>query len=171
MAAVQSKVVVQTKDINNLPASIGQDVLTTSGLLADIQTWAAGYLPLLDAVVGSQILDANIVIPVPLPGGLKSAPLAGNNQMIGGLVRWITSALPWTNEYFGFANAAFQAPPNADLVNLGTGAPFTLLEAYLLTATGTTTGVSPEGAALASILYAIKNGRKNRRGLERRHRK
>lgn len=173
MASVQANVVVQTHDINNLPQSVGQEVVVTSGLLADLQLWSAAYLPLLDAVLGSQILNANLVIPLTLPGGLKGAPEAGNNQMIGALVRQIT-ATPgqlWSNTYPGAAIATFQAFPNSAIVDLGAGKPMTVLEAFLVGITHTGTASDPQGSLLLAIQSAIKNDRSNRRGLVRRHRR
>lgn len=59
---------------------------TTSGLLADMFAHAAGYLPLLDAVTQSLIMEAAIEIPIALPGGLKSAPVAlSQNAWAAGL--------------------------------------------------------------------------------------
>jgi hypothetical protein len=173
MATVQSKIQVQAKDVNNLPASITLDVATTSGLLADLQAYAAGYIPLLDAVIGTQILDANLVIPLDLPGGLKGAPVSGTNQMIGALARWQAASTGefQTVEFFGANNAIFQASPNATKVNLTAGQPFPLLYAYLTSASNATQGVTPDGGLITSLIYAVKNDRKNRRGLERRHRK
>jgi hypothetical protein len=173
VATVVGKVQVQTKDINNLPASISVDVAATSGLLADLQAYTLGYLPLLDAVVGSQILDANLVIPVTLPTGLKAGPLSGNNQMVGALVRYFAGATATyeTVEYFGADPAIFQPTPHSTDVDLTSGSAFSNYYAYLTTASNNTQGVLPGGGHISALIYAIKNSRKNRRGLERRHRK
>lgn len=172
MAAVNFGISVQTTDVNNLPTSIVEDVHCGSGLFADMAAWVAAYLPLLDATIGTRILYCTLSTTIPLPGGLKAAPVAGVNQMIGGLIRRYT-ATPIgydTNEYFGFAPDAFQASPYGALVNLAPTSPFGLLEAFMEGTTSTCQAVGDNGGTFSGIQSAIKNDRSNRRGLVRRHR-
>jgi hypothetical protein len=67
---------------------------TGSGLLADMQAYSAAYLPVLDAVTDSKILQATINIPVVLPGGLKAGPVAMSQNANAALMDFVSAAGP-----------------------------------------------------------------------------
>jgi len=65
--------------------------------LATIQAYSDGWTQLLDAVSGAQIVEANAVYSLTLPGPLKGAPTAGHFNERGGLIGFETS-IPGAND-------------------------------------------------------------------------
>lgn len=76
-----------TEDGETNPVPIRQPIVINASSvdpLGDAVLWADGYLPLLDSVTQSKITGCQAELPINLPGGLKSTPLAGSSATIGG---------------------------------------------------------------------------------------
>ncbi|HMC99947.1 MAG TPA: hypothetical protein VKH37_07335 [Ferruginibacter sp.] len=59
--------------------------LPSGTTLAQAQGWLTGQAPLIDAITGAKILDANVSFPLTLPGGLKSSADVSSTNHRGGL--------------------------------------------------------------------------------------
>lgn len=166
MAVVQGHLSVQLQDGNPTTKAVTQFFKTTSGLIADMQSWAAGYLPVLDAVTQSKIVKAQLIIPLTLPGGLKSAPVAGSNNMVGALFDWLNASNidkfgAW---YPNWITAGF-VTANPELVNQADGGPVAAFIAYLLGTTATTVSTDEDIFPYSAIARAIKSSRSFRKQL------
>lgn len=168
MAIVTGKIVVQAVDGNDIPYSIPLFFTCSSGLLADIQLFTAGYYPLLDAATQDQLIKADIIINDVFPSGLKSAPVSGTNNEVGALMKFAapTAMEPFSYWYPNWLPAGFEsAHPN--LVDLGTGTVGTNLSNYINTVSNNTRGTDEDGNNLGAVQKAIKSVRKQRRALGR----
>lgn len=167
MPAVSGHLSFQLSDGNKVPVSFSPFFTAGSGLLADIQSAVTTYAPLLDAVTQSQILKADAVIPLSLPGGLKAAPVSGSNNNIAALLKYLI-ALP--QEYYSYwvANwipAGFQAA-HQNLVDQSQANVAAFLAAMLAT-TNTLVFTDEDGNDLSALQKATKSVRKDRRALGR----
>lgn len=158
---------LQVIDGNRVPKSIQYFYATASGLLADMLSMAGTFIPLVDAVTQSQIVKADLVLPLTLPGGLKSAPVASSNNEIGGLVDFDLSGDAghyglWTPNFIpaGFSTVL---PTVIDQTQTDVAAYL----AALLGTTDTTKFIDFYGFDLSSVRSAIKSVRKQRRAMGR----
>lgn len=86
MAASKGHLSVSFRDYKRALSSLPYFFNSSTGLLADMLTGAATFLPLVDLVTQSQIVKAQLVIPVTLPGGIKSAPVTNADNEDASLV-------------------------------------------------------------------------------------
>lgn len=153
MPDVLISVNVQDADGDTRAAKIHLPAATTE---ADIATYAAAYMPLLDAVVDGKVVAAKYEKPLALPGGLKAAAVANSEVQKGANFSFNNASrykygvwIPvWTPGLF-----------TNDLVNqVGAGVP-AFINAYL----AGLSGIQPTngfGFDLTSIARATKTFRK-----------
>lgn len=140
---------------------------TTSGLLTDIQAYAAAYLPLLDAITQSQILLATINIPFTLPGGLKAAPVALSQNQDAALLDYTDASGPFKNGFSlpNFIPAGYLStvPTVVDKNNPN----FSAFNTQLLTGSNTTRAVNEDDVLLTAFRSGEVGTRKHRRQVSR----
>lgn len=168
MAAVGWNLTVRLKDGTPIVTPFLMRFSTGSGLLADIQAHVAAYMPLLDAITQSQALLATIEIPVlPLPGGLKTAPVALSKNQDAALLDYDDASGPYANGFSlpNFIPAGYLTtvpsvvdPANSALVAFNT---------FLTTLANTTLAVNEDGSALTSFRGGEIGTRKHRRQVSR----
>lgn len=166
MAAVNWRLAVQVTDANKAPAALDVNLHTTSGLLADMESFTSAYLGVLDPVTASQLTKAEIVVPQ-IISGAKTSPVASTNNSVGALLDYAT-ANPLENASQWVANwiaAGFEAA-HENLVDQAQTEVAAYL-AFLLATTNTTTVVDGDGNALTALRRAVKTTRKFRRALGR----
>lgn len=129
--------------------------LPTGLTLAQIETWFDAYAPELDATTGSVLVDAHVIIPLTLPGGLKTDPVALTTNERGGLIVFTTDGTH--GDSFRIPNILFSLMPGQEF-DVSTGDV-----ADLVTRLTTTTNASrPVTADDFQYVEALK-GKKSRR--------
>jgi len=96
MAVLQAHVSFRVLDalgvIASLPIPFTQDDTVT---LADLATFVNTLAPLVDGVTDAEIVGIDIVLTDPLPGGLKTAPVAGSEVERVGLFNFSQNAIKY----------------------------------------------------------------------------
>lgn len=162
---------IQVQDYNPTIRAITQFFDDSAGLLADMDAAIAAYLPLLDAVIGSQILKAQIVIPVTLPGGLKAAPVAGQNNSLTALFDWLNASntdkygIAYPSWYTANAGNGFEAA-HPSLVNQADAAVAAFITGTLATVSNVKM-TDEDGLVYSALGRAVKSSRTIRRQLGR----
>ena len=137
--------------------------------MTTLNTWLGTLLADYDAVIQGQIDKVWLHIPVTLPGGIKSAPVAGSNNEVGALEQFNTSLSGENFAYWfpSWITAGFQSL-HQNLVDLAQTA-VAAFNTLLLTVTNNTTVTDEDGNALAGSnpQRAVKSARKQRRALGR----
>ena len=97
--AVDGWVSINSIDGNKVPYNEKVYFHQATDTLTNLNAWLPILLADYDAVTQSQIDKVWLHIPVTLPGGLKSAPVAGSNNEIGALEagKWADMAI-WSIE-------------------------------------------------------------------------
>ncbi len=162
---------VQVQDYNPTVRAITQPFVCTSGLFTDIAAALTAYLPLLDKVVAGRILKAQVVLPTVLPGGLKAAAVANQNNSVTGLFNWLNAT---TIDRFGLAYPGWYTtnagngwlPASPSLVNQA-DADVANFIAFNLAITNTTQMETEDGFPYSAVGKAIKSDRSTRKQLAR----
>ena len=130
--------------------------LGSAAIDADINTFAAFWLPLLDAVIDGKITGASVTKPLALPGGLKAGAVALSEVQKGANFSFVNAS----RYKFGVWIPAFTPSLfTGDVVNQGGAGVAAFIAAYV-TGTG---GIAPTngfGFDLTSLARATKNFRK-----------
>lgn len=92
--------------------------------VAQLQTFINNFVPLLDAVIGAQILDVSVGYTMTVPGGLKGSPDAGSEVRQGALLSYDATGTPY--RFSLFVPTWDEAGYTADVVN-NTGAYATFI--------------------------------------------
>lgn len=133
--------------------------------LAEINTAVQAILTDLDDVTDGQILRATIEIDAILPGGLKSAPVAGSEVERGGLFNWFQTGIKYK---FGVLVPALSASVVVDgKIDLSNVAVSTFL-ALVTAIGGDAEWVSTAGRLLTTLADALIVFRKHRKAESRR---
>lgn len=134
--------------------------------LANLVSWASGLAVSLDTVTDGQITKIRLSLLIPLPSGIKTAPVSGSDNEKTGLATLLASGTP---NAFGVDTPAI---PNSELIgnqiNVGSGTPYAAWIAYLSTPVTTIVGTDRYGNQLTgAIKHAVLTFRKHRRALRR----
>lgn len=86
--------------------------------LADIQTYATGYIPILDDAVGGVIDSAQVTLNLALPGPLKGAAVAGVDNRIAGLITFDNGSRFKYGHYFRGLLPGLFAGDNVDMADI-----------------------------------------------------
>jgi len=166
MATVPGQLSVKIKDALGVETSMStlHDV-TTTDTVADLQTWAAAYLPKLDAITDGQITAATIAVTLTLPGSLKDAPAAHSEVEKTGLFNFGQTGLPY--------KYGIDVPAISDNVIVNgkidlTNSDITDWISLLTTLTNGIQAISKAFVVLTGLLDALISFRKHRRAESRR---
>jgi hypothetical protein len=131
--------------------------------LSQLQTWIQGLGAAVDTVTDGQITKIRLSILIPLPGGIKSAPVANGDLEETGLFTFACNGTPnaYSVDVPAFTQADFTG--NQIASNTDTNA----LVTYLTTAVNGIVGTDRYGNALVSVKRKVKTFRKHRRALRR----
>lgn len=169
MAGISGWMSVNSIDGNKVPYNEKVYFVNTTDLITDTSAWAAAFLADYDAVIAGQIDKVWLHIPLTLPGGLKSAPVAGSNNAVGALEKFDTSLSgePYSYWFPSWITAGFQSL-HQNLVDL-TQAAVVTFNALLLGTTSNTKVTDEDGNTLSGTnpSRAVKSDRKQRRALGR----
>lgn len=171
MAVRKGHFSIQVQDYNPTVRAVTQYFTDSAGLLANMDAAIAAYLPLLDAVVAGQILKAQIVIPVTLPGGLKAAAVADENNSVTALFDWLNAT---NTDKYGVAYPGwYTANPghgfevaHPSIVNQSDAAVAAFISGNDVPV-GTVALTDEDGQAFTGFSRAIKSGRSTRKQLAR----
>lgn len=140
---------------------------TTSGLLADIFAHAAAYLPLLDLITQSFIMEAAIEIPIALPSGMKGFPVALSQNSAAALLDYNVASGP---QKFGLSLPNFipdgYLSTVPSVVDPG-GIPLGNFNTFLTTLANTTLATDDDYVVLDSFRSGEVGTRKHRRQVAR----
>lgn len=167
MAIQQGSVTLQIEDSRTEVTSYDQPFSydDATATLAEIVSWASGLGAAVDLITDGAIKKIRISLLIPLPGGIKSAPVAGSDNEKTALSTIMPFAV--TNAY----GVDTPAVPNALLVGNQidqTNANWLAFIAYLGTAVHTIIGTDRYGNALTGgVKHAVLTFRKHRRALRR----
>lgn len=167
MPAESGRLTIQSIDGNKVPKSTVYDYITGSGLLADMLSFAAALIPLHDKVIQGQVTAAQLTVLLPLPGGLKAAPVNGSNNTIGALLDYDT-VVPTEEASFwvpSWIPAGFQTA-HQNLVDTAQADVVNWLN-FMLATTNTTQLTDEDSNVLSALTKAVKSDRKQRRALGR----
>jgi len=111
MAASKGHLSVSYRDEKRALTSLAFFFNSSTGLLADMLAGAATMLPILDAATDSVIVKSDLVIPVALPGGLKTTPTAGADNEDAALIDFTVAGSPnaFSLAYPAWISAGFLA--------------------------------------------------------------
>lgn len=132
--------------------------------LADLNTYAATFLPKVDAVTDGKIESARAIIPLTLPGGLKSSAVSGAEIERTGLFNFSVTGSKYRQ--------SIDIPTMANSLTVGNKIDLTqtdvaALVSLLLTLTQGVQATSEWAAVLVAALDAAKTFRKHRRSAKR----
>jgi hypothetical protein len=166
MAEILGHISVQILDSLGVTASAPYYVqFDDSEAAADIDTAAAAILTDLDAVTDGQIVAASLVYSIPLPGGLKSSPVAGSEVERGGLFNFSQDGIKYK---FGVLVPAFKTSLIVNgKINLAATAVSTFLAIWTAIG-GDLVPVSTAGRLLEVFKDALVVFRKHRKAENRR---
>lgn len=166
MATIPGRLSVKVLDALGVEASMTtwHDV-TTTDTVADLNTWAAAYLPDLDAITDGQITSAELALSLTLPGGIKGAPVAHSEVEKGGLFNFAQTGLPFK---YGVLVPAISDSVIVDGKIDLTNADVTTWISTLTTLTNGIQAISKAFVALGALLDALIAFRKHRRAENRR---
>jgi hypothetical protein len=123
---------------------------------ADIGTFAAFWIPLLDAVIDGKIKDASVTKPLTLPGGLKAAAVALSEVQKGANFSFLNAS---RYKYGTWVPSFKPTLFSGDIVNqAGAG-----VAAFIASYVAGTAGIAPTngfGFDLTALARATKNFRK-----------
>ena len=133
--------------------------------LANTITTLQAYLPVLDAVTDAKITKASFTLTIPLPGGLKAAPVADSNVEETFLANFGISGQPY--KYGIDVPAVAQAmvtDGKIDLANVN----FEAWRLWIVSLHGHFTVVSKFILAITGLLDVLISFRKHRKAQQRR---
>jgi hypothetical protein len=104
MAASKGHLSVSFRDYKRALASVPYFFNSATGLLVDMLAGAATLIPLIDQVTQAQIVKAQLVIPVTLPGGIKATPDANSDNEDAALLDYSVAGSP---NIYGLATPAW----------------------------------------------------------------
>lgn len=163
--AVASLQVADSRDeVTSVDVPFKYDNATAT--LANIVSWVQGLGVSLDTVTDGQITKIRVSLLIPLPSGIKTAPVGGSDNEKTGLASLIASATP--NAY----GVDTPAIPNSLLIgnqiDLGLSSAYLAWLVYLATPVTTIVGTDRYGNALTAVAkHAVLTFRKHRRALRR----
>lgn len=167
MTTVFWRLTVRLKDGTPIVTPFALGWQTTSGLLADMQAHTAAYLPLLDAITQSQIMQASIEVPVVLPGGLKAAPVALSQNQAAALLDYSDAGSTLKNGYSlpNFIPSGYLStvPSVVDPANTNVAA----FNTFLVTVANTSAAVNEDNILLTGFRGGEIGTRKHRRQVAR----
>lgn len=166
MAAVRGHLSYSIEDSEKETVSVLFPFTTGSGLLADMNLFAAAHAAVLDPILESQLTKMDLVIPVTVPGGLKGAPVAGGRNEHG-----VVASYDATGTLYHYG-ADFPSFIQAGILNKKIDPANVAWINYLalsLATTNTTQLTNPYGGTLTALFRTLENFRKYRRALVRAH--
>lgn len=155
----------QMWDGGKLPITQKLYFTNSSVLLADMVSFAEAYLPLLDHVSQSQIVNAWLHLPITLPSGIKSAPVAAGNNDIQGAMRFTTNivGVRYTYNFPNFIPAGFLST-NEEIIDQSQADVANMIAFLVATTDSTVVDGDQENALTGTApIKATKINRKQRR--------
>lgn len=137
---------------------------SSSGLLADIMSFATALDPVIDAVLDSQLLSSDIVVNRALAGGLKSSPTAGGRNEHGLVASYNVTG---TAKHYGLDLPSFIPAGILDKKADPANTPWVDFLAFSLATTNTCQFQNDHQQTIASAYRNFENFRKYRRALVR----
>lgn len=133
--------------------------------LANIVSWVQGLGAAVDLITDGQITKLRISLLIPLPSGIKTAPVAGSDNEKTGLTTFVATGTP--NAYGDDVPNVAAAILSGNQINQG-NANWLAWKAYVSTAVNTIIGTDRYGNVLTStVKHAVLTFRKHRRALRR----
>lgn len=170
MAGASGFLSIKSKDGNKVPIAEKIFFKNTTVVMTDLNSFAAAVLAAYDAVIEGQLVEAYLHIDVPLPGGIKAAPVESSNNMVGALEQFDTVLTnePYTYWFPSWLTAGYDAPAHANQVDLTQGQVIAW-NTIMLGTTDNTTITDEDGNNLTGALptKAVKSARKQRRALSK----
>lgn len=166
MAVLDAIASVQVLDGTNEVTSFDQPFKfdTTVTTFANLTSWIQGLGASIDTISDGQVTKLRVSILIPLPGGIKSAPVAGSDNEKTALFTMAATGTP--NAYGDDVPAAAPAIFTGNQVNLANAG----VAAFVAYVTTVATGITPTDRyanALSGVRHALKTFRKHRRALRR----
>lgn len=164
MTAIDGVLSIQVMDADTEKTSMDIPFVNSTGLLADIVSWATGLLTALDVVVDVQLMKVKVCLSIPIPGGAKSSPVAGAEIERNGLIGFATPAVVsnYSENIPGFAYSKFVG----NKINTADTAVSAYID-YVRLANSNTQGTDRDGNILGLSTKAVKTFRKHRKSTAR----
>lgn len=164
MATVEAVISTQIEDSRTEVTSYDQPVeFADTATVAALINAAQGFGVSVDTITDGQITKIRVCLTVPLPSGIKTAPVAGSDNEKTGLATWLATGT--VNKYGVDTPAIPNSLLSGNQIITGSGA----YQAFIAFLQSTTffTFTDRYGNALASVARAFLTFRKHRRALRR----
>lgn len=156
-------VTLQDEDGQSAALKMFADIASTD-TIADLNTWAAAYLPKVDAITDGVIKSARAIVDLTLPGGLKSSAVSGAEIERTGLFNFSVNSSKYRQ--------SLDVPTMANSKTVGNKISLADTDvaawiSLILTLTNGVRAVSEWDANLLAALDGAKTFRKHRRSAKR----